>query len=446
MELGEVVSLLDEASQELRFNRQILSTTLENISQGVSVVDAEMRLVAWNGRYQELFGYPDGMLYVGRPVSDLIRWNARPRRDGQRPAVAAGVEEQVRRRLAHLRAGTPHLFERVRASGQVIEMRGQPLPGGGYVTSYSDVTDYKRAEEAQLREINETLEQRVELRTREAEAAQQSKTRFLAAVSHDVLQPLNAARLFASALRESGASGEQSRLAERVDASLRAAEDLLDGLLDISRLEAGALQPESQRFRRRRAAARTRHPVRADGRRTRPAAARARLCSVRCRCTATAACCAARCRTSSPMRLRYTRAGGVLIAARVRDGAVELQVWDTGPGISEHHLDADLRRVPPFRAARWQRRARTRPGALDLPAHRAHAGASARRAFERRPRQHVLDHRAVRPGAVRSCRWPKPGEMPGGDSLAGLRVLCVDNDREILDGMRALLRAGGVAA
>ena len=76
MELGEVVALLDEANQELRFNRQILSTTLENISQGVSVVDAEMRLVAWNRRYQELFDYPDGMLYVGRPVSDLIRWNA----------------------------------------------------------------------------------------------------------------------------------------------------------------------------------------------------------------------------------------------------------------------------------------------------------------------------------------------------------------------------------
>src|SRR5690606_31078772 len=73
-------------------------------------------------------------------------------------------------------------------------------------------------------------------------------TRFLAAVGHDLLQPLNAARLFTSALRESEETSEQERLVERVDASLRAAEDLLDGLLDISRLDAGALRPEITDF------------------------------------------------------------------------------------------------------------------------------------------------------------------------------------------------------
>ena len=117
--------------------------------------------------------------------------------------------ELVRKKVKQL-----HL--RVRSNGTVIEMRGQPLPGGGYVTSYNDVTDFKRAESA-LRESNETLEQRVAERTREAEMAQQSRTRFLAAISHDVLQPLNAARLFASALRDS-AEGENRHLAERVDA------------------------------------------------------------------------------------------------------------------------------------------------------------------------------------------------------------------------------------
>ena len=94
------------------------------------------------------------------------------------------------------------------------------------------------------------LEQRVEQRTREAEAANLSKTRFLAAISHDVLQPINAARLFTSALREAAADpAEQQRLAERVDASLRDAEELLDGLLDISRLDAGSLKPELSVFR-----------------------------------------------------------------------------------------------------------------------------------------------------------------------------------------------------
>jgi Na+/proline symporter/signal transduction histidine kinase len=442
MELGEVVALLDEANQELRFNRQILSTTLENISQGVSVVDARMCLVAWNRRYQELFDYPDGMLYVGRPVSDLIRWNAERGEMGG-SLTESMIEEQVSRRLAHLRAGAPHVFERVRANGQVIEMRGRPLPGGGYVTSYSDVTDYKRAEQG-LREVNETLEQRVEQRTREAESAQQSKTRFLAAISHDVLQPLNAARLFASALRESRDSHDQAHLAERVDASLRAAEDLLDGLLDISRLDAGALRIEIVDFDvnellrelvaqyapvaagrglqlRVRAPDRPR-PVRSDRRLLRRAL-----------------------QNFLANALRYTREGGVLIAARIRDGAVELQVWDTGPGIAEHHLAQIFDEFRRFEAPSvggerglglglsiCQRIART----LDHPLRvRSRVGAGS-----------VFSITVPFGRAIYVAPLPEPNLLLGGDSLAGLRVLCVDNDREILDGMLVLLQRWGVDA
>ncbi|MCQ7029885.1 PAS-domain containing protein, partial [Escherichia coli] len=84
-----------------------------------------------------------------------------------------------------------HVYERTLRTGHVIALRGKPLPGGGYVTSYSDVTDYKRVEQA-LREVNETLEQRVDERTREAEKANETRSRFLTAISHDVLQPINA--------------------------------------------------------------------------------------------------------------------------------------------------------------------------------------------------------------------------------------------------------------
>ena len=76
---------------ELRYNREVLTTTLENIAQAMSVVDVEMRLVAWNGRYQHLFDYPDGMLYVGRPVADLMRWNA------QRGEMGPGDVERTSR-------------------------------------------------------------------------------------------------------------------------------------------------------------------------------------------------------------------------------------------------------------------------------------------------------------------------------------------------------------
>jgi len=435
MELGEVVALLDEANQELRFNRQVLSTTLENISQGVSVVDPEMRLVFWNRRYQELFEYPDGMLYVGRQVADLIRWNA------ERGELGPGdIEEQVQRRLQHLRVGEPHVFERVRANGQVIEMRGQPLEGGGYATSYSDVTAYKRSEHA-LREINETLEQRVEQRTREAEAAQQSKARFLAAVSHDVLQPLNAARLFTSALREQGDGREQARLAERVDASLRAAEDLLDGLLDISRLDAGVLQPEPADFDvttllRELAAQHT--PTAAS----RGLELRLRVPSAPLWVHSDRRLLRRALQNFLANALRYTRQGGVLMTSRMRDGAVELQVWDTGPGISPHHLEQifeEFRRFEhPGRGERGlglglsicQRISRT----LDHPLRvRSRVGTGS--VFS------IQVPCGQRPAAVPAAITPLPLV---GESLAGLRVICIDNDREILDGMQSLLSRWGV--
>lgn len=434
MELGEVVAVLDQAGQELRFNREILSTTLENISAGVSVVDPDMRLVAWNRRYQQMFGYPDGMLYVGRPVADLIRYNA------ERGELGEGdVDAQIDKRIRYMRAGSPHIFERVRADGQVIEMRGQPLPGGGYVTSYNDITDFKRAE-ALLLETNETLEQRVAERSEAAEHAQQSRTRFLAAISHDVLQPLNAARLFVSALRDSEQGDdaqalERKHLSERVDASLRAAEELLDGLLDVSRLDAGGLHAQISDFdvgELLRELAAQYAPV---------AAGRGLQLRVHARAV--------------PVRsdrrllrrvlqnflanaLRYTREGRIVIGMRVRGDRVALQVWDTGPGIPENHMrqiyDEFHRYQQPFD---WGERG------LGL-------GLSICQRISRLL-QHELDARSrVDHGSMFSIVVPRGNPLSerrasarrgtlANDSLAGLRVLCVDNDREIIDGMQALL-------
>lgn len=435
MDVAEVVAVLDEAGQELRFDRGILSATLDNLDQGVSVVDADMRLVSWNLRYARMFDYPDGMLYVGRPVADLIRYNARRGELGERPDVQAEVDK----RIAHMRAGTPHVFERVRASGQVVEMRGQPLPGGGYVTSYSDVTEYKRVED-ELREMNETLEQRVAIRTREAEAAQASRTRFLAAVSHDVLQPLNAARLFTSALRESGSADEQRHLAERVDTSLRAAEELLEGLLDVSRLDAGALQPQLADFDAAEllselaaqyaplAAARgiglrviaRPLPVRSD---------RSLLRRVLQNFMANA--------------LRHTRRGRVLLTARVRAQAVELQVWDTGPGIPEYHLQQifeEFFRIedPDGSGAQGlglglsicQRISNVLGHPLNVRSRRRHGSMFS-----------ILVPRAAKVDAPR----PVPAGSPAlSDGLDGMRVLCVDNDADILAGMANLLGRWGI--
>ncbi|HLS22037.1 MAG TPA: PAS-domain containing protein, partial [Paenalcaligenes sp.] len=158
LEVAAIVSLLDQAGPELRFNREILLATLDNLDQGISVVDSDMRLVAWNQRYQQLFNYPPGMLFVGRHVADLIRFNAQR---GKIPYNSpADIEEAIDRRISYMRAGTSHVFQRtMNQNTQVIELRGRPLPGGGYVTSYNDITEFKRVEN-ELLEINETLEQR----------------------------------------------------------------------------------------------------------------------------------------------------------------------------------------------------------------------------------------------------------------------------------------------
>ncbi|TXK62259.1 PAS domain-containing hybrid sensor histidine kinase/response regulator [Alkalisalibacterium limincola] len=446
MELGEVVSMLDEASQELRFNREILSATLENISQAVSVVDPDMRLVAWNRRYQEMFDYPSGMLYVGRPVADLIRYNAEHGELGE-----GDIEAMVAKRVDYMRMGSAHVFERVRPNGQVIEMRGQPLPGGGYVTTYTDVTDYKRVEQA-LRDANDSLEARVILRTRElhdaleaqrssrreAVAANESKTRYLAALSHDVLQPLNAARLFASALRSSAEPAEQSRLAERVDASLRAAEELLDGLLDISRLDAGALQPEVTAFdldELLRGLAEQYAPLAADR------GIEFRRCPTRLTVYSDRRMLRRVLQNFVGNALRYSRSGKVLMGCRRHGGRVEIEVWDTGPGIPEHHLRQIF---DEFRR-------------LDNPSPWGERGLGLGLSICQRISRMLAHPIRVRSwpghGSVFSIRVPLVAQPPALPpvrraspelSLSGLRVLCLDNDREILDGMEALLGRWGV--
>ena len=151
---------------------------------------------------------------------------------------------------------------RLHTTGTVIEIRSAHMPDGGIVTTYTDITATVEAEEA-LERANETLERRVRERTEElmrlneelgaakaqADEANISKTRFLAAASHDILQPLNAARLYATSLVERDRQHGDGRLAENVDASLEAVEEILTALLDISRLDCGAMKAEISSFR-----------------------------------------------------------------------------------------------------------------------------------------------------------------------------------------------------
>ncbi|AIW12799.1 hybrid sensor histidine kinase/response regulator [Vibrio tubiashii] len=249
MQLEEVATIVDEASELYDFSRGLLQGAIEHIGQGIAVVDKQLRLVAWNQRYLELFTFPAGLIQVGRPIADVIRHNAECGLCGP-----GDPEEHVRRRVYHLEQGTRHTSSRVRPDGRVIEVQGNPMPGGGFVMSFTDITVFRDAEQA-LKDANETLEERVQERTQEleqlnkklvsatqrSEHESQSKSRFLAAVSHDLMQPLNAARLFASSLSEVAKEPETKQLSHHIESALGAAEDLIGDLLDISRLESGKL-------------------------------------------------------------------------------------------------------------------------------------------------------------------------------------------------------------
>ncbi len=132
--------------------------------------------------------------------------------------------------------------------GTVLEIRGNPLPDGGFVTSYADITSYKNAAR-ELRSLADALEHRIAERTRdldearrEAEQANRYKTRFVASAVHDLLQPLNAARMFVSVLRGKLSDPAQQQTSDHIDAALAAQDAILNSLLDISRLESGSLQ------------------------------------------------------------------------------------------------------------------------------------------------------------------------------------------------------------
>lgn len=427
-DLDTVATIVGEASQALRFNQRVLEAALENMSQGISVVDRELRLVAWNSRYVELFGFPDELLRVGRPVAELAAHAL------QRQQPGDDIAAHVGKRLSHMRAGTPHLSERRFPDGTIVEIRGNPMPGGGFVATFTDVTAFRHAE-SELKLVAETLEQRVGERTAElarasaaAERANQAKSRFLAAVSHDLAQPINAARLFTHALGQHSSTPEHADAVRHVDGALGSAEGLLSGLLDISRLDAGGMNPRVQAFGLDEV---LQHLAAEFG-------VLAREKGLELRCVQSRAWI-----RSDPQLLRrvlqnflanavrYTQRGRILLGVRRQGGRMLLQVWDTGPGIAE----ADQGLI----FEEFRRLARGGQG-LGL-------GLAIAERIARLLRHPIRLRSNVGKGTVFEIEVPRtnpvarpePGPSDPSDAPPMARVLVVDNDPGVLAGMRALL-------
>lgn len=166
----------------------LLAQGLDQLEVGLTVFDGDLGLVAANTRFQQLLGFPDALCRPGATMLDALRHNA-----AQGEYGPGDVEDLVRPRLALARQFVPHRFERVRPDGSIIEVCGQPLPNGGMVTTYTDVTIPRQREQA-LRELSAELERRVEERTaelrhREAELAR--KAALLESVISNVNQGIS---------------------------------------------------------------------------------------------------------------------------------------------------------------------------------------------------------------------------------------------------------------
>ena len=143
----------------------MLQGGLDLLDQGMTVFDADLRLVAWNEPFLRLLGFPAELAFVGATFESFIRHNAELGEYGPGDA-----DSQVRERVATAASFAPHTTERVRPSGQVLRLRGEPLPHKGFITLYTDITAQRHTEEL-IQQQNAQLENRVLLRTAELENA-----------------------------------------------------------------------------------------------------------------------------------------------------------------------------------------------------------------------------------------------------------------------------------
>ena len=129
-----------ERAQHLaRDMTQVLRATMENMSQGISVVGPDLKLIGYNQRFLELLDFPPSLIHEGMAFEEFVRFNA------ERGEYGPGdIEAQVRERIERARHFTPHRMKRTRPDGTVLDIIGTPLPGGGFVTTYADVTEQER--------------------------------------------------------------------------------------------------------------------------------------------------------------------------------------------------------------------------------------------------------------------------------------------------------------
>ena len=330
LERKERERLLDDQSR-------LIKATLEHLNQGVCIFDDNSFLVGWNSRAGELLSIPANRLQFGMYFASLyeqIRHEVR--------FLGKVAAEDVEDWVASEAKRAPLSFEIGIDKDRILTVFAQQMPDRGFVISFTDVSAERAAVRA-ISEVNETLEQRVAERTleledalSEAERANASKSRFVAAASHDLLQPLSAAKLYIGSLE---CEIERVDLKERLDKAnnaLVSVEQILSALLDISKLDSGLasvdrstislgdlltqLSDELEPLARQKGLA-----FRTFGSDILVESDASYLRRILQNLASNA--------------VRYTEAGGVLVGLRQRKSHVRIEVWDTGPGIPTEHQE-----------------------------------------------------------------------------------------------------------
>ncbi len=250
------IKLLDEASDIIQHNRQFLQSAVDNIKQGICVLDENLKLLCWNHAFQKLLNIPDGILENNLYFKFILEYCANKGVFGE-----GKVKDIVANRMLNYIALKKTMREAIHSTKQILEVTSSVMPEGGYVITFDNITAQVNTAKT-LESVNINLEQRVDERTGEltllneqlssakanAEEANIDKTRFLAAASHDISQPMNAARLYSTALLEKPLDGEVKQIAQSLDLSLTSVEEILVALLDISRLDSGVFETKMADF------------------------------------------------------------------------------------------------------------------------------------------------------------------------------------------------------
>src|SRR5258708_1943050 len=228
---GRDITAEFEREAEIRHMSTILRAMVEHFPVGVSITDENLRVVIFNQRFLEALDFPADQFKPGDPLEKFFLYNAErgDYGDGDRQAL-------VRERITLAKQFAAHKFECNRPDGTVLEIQGTPLPGFGFVTTYTDITARKRSES----ELHAAM--------LKAEEANRVKSEFLANMSHEIRTPMNGIIGMNGILLQSDLTAEQHDCATAVRDSAEALLTVINDILDVSKLEAGKFELESIDF------------------------------------------------------------------------------------------------------------------------------------------------------------------------------------------------------